>query len=64
MSTLQSGPGLSGIPRDGGERPATSVRRRDGTGRAPGSVLIGVAAAADRRRCAVRLVQRSVRLHL
>jgi len=44
MSTLQSGPGLSGIPGDGGERPATSVRRRDRTGRAPGSALIGVAA--------------------
>jgi len=44
VSTMQGGPGLSGIPRDGAERPATSVRRRDGTGRAPGSVLIGVAA--------------------
>jgi hypothetical protein len=44
MSTMQGGPGLSEIPRDGAERPATSVRRRDGTERAPGSVLIGVAA--------------------
>jgi hypothetical protein len=38
------GPGLSGISRDGGERLTTTVRRRAGTGRAPGSVLIAVAA--------------------
>ena len=44
MSTMRGGPGLSGITRDGGERLATSVRRRAGTGRAPGSVLIAVAA--------------------
>jgi hypothetical protein len=37
-------PGLSGISRDGGERLATSVCRQAGTGRAPGSVLIAVAA--------------------
>jgi hypothetical protein len=37
------GSGLSGISRDGGERPTTGVRR-GGAGRAPGSVLIGVAA--------------------
>ncbi len=35
--------GLPGITR-GGERLSTSVRRRAGTGRAPGSVLIAVAA--------------------
>ena len=44
MSTTRGGPGLPGITRDGGERLATSVRRRAGTGRAPGSVLIAVAA--------------------
>ena len=44
MSTTRGGPGLSGITRDGGERLATSVRRRAGTGRAPGSALIAVAA--------------------
>ena len=38
------GPGLSGITRDGGERAITCVRRRAGTGRTPGSVLIAVAA--------------------
>jgi hypothetical protein len=38
------GSGLSGISRDGGERPITGVRRRDGAGRVPGSVLIAVAA--------------------
>ena len=44
MSTMRGGPGLSGIIRDGGEELHASVRRRAGTGRAPGSVLIGVAA--------------------
>src|SRR6266536_6189668 len=44
MSTTRDGPGLSGITRDGGERFATSVRRRAGTGGAPGSVLIAAAA--------------------
>jgi uncharacterized protein DUF2637 len=38
------GPGLSGITRDGGQRAIIGVRGRAGTGRAPGSVLIGVAA--------------------
>jgi hypothetical protein len=38
------GPGLSGISRDGGQHLATGVRRRAGIGRAPGSVLIAVAA--------------------
>jgi hypothetical protein len=44
MSTTRGGPGLPGITRAGGERFATSVRRRAGTGRVPGSVLIAVAA--------------------
>jgi hypothetical protein len=44
MSTMRGGPGLLGITGDGGERPAASVRGRAGTGRAPGSVLIAVAA--------------------
>ena len=44
MSTMRGGPGLSGITRATGERLATSVRRRAGTGRTPGSVLIAVAA--------------------
>jgi hypothetical protein len=44
MSTTRGGPGLPGITRDGGEQHATSVRRRAGTGRAPGSALIAVAA--------------------
>ena len=44
MSTMRGGPGLPGITRDGGERLITSVRRRAGAGRAPGSVLIAVAA--------------------
>ena len=44
MSTARDGPGLPGITRDGSQRPANSVRRRAGTGRAPGSVLIAVAA--------------------
>jgi hypothetical protein len=38
------GPGLSGIARDGDKRLITDVRRQAGTGRAPGSVLIAVAA--------------------
>ena len=37
-------PGLSGISRDGGQRLTPGVCRRAGTGRAPGSVLIAVAA--------------------
>ena len=36
--------GLPGSTRDGGERPHAGVRHRAGTGRAPGSVLIAVAA--------------------
>ncbi len=44
MSTMRGGPGLPGITRATGERFATSVRRRAGTGRAPGSVPIAVAA--------------------
>ena len=43
MSTTPRGPALSGVTRDGGERVITGVRRA-GTGRAPGSVLIAVAA--------------------
>ncbi len=38
------GRGLSGNTRDDGERLITGVRRRAGTGRTPGSVLIAVAA--------------------
>jgi len=38
------GRGLSGNTRDDGERLITGVRRRDGTGRTPGSGLIAVAA--------------------
>src|SRR5579862_4842137 len=38
------GRGLSGNTRDDGERLITGVRRRDGTRRTPGSVLIAVAA--------------------
>ena len=37
-------PGLSEITRDTGQRLTTGVRRRAGTGHAPGSVLIAVAA--------------------
>ena len=44
MSTIRGGPGLPGIADDEGERLATNVRRRAGTGRAPGSALIAVAA--------------------
>ena len=44
MSTMRGGPGLPGITRDGGERLASSVRGRARAGRAPGSVLIAVAA--------------------
>ena len=44
MSITPGGPGLPGVTRDGGERVITSRRRRTGTGRAPGSVLIAVAA--------------------
>ena len=44
MSTTRGGPGLPWITRDGGVRPIAGVRRRAGTGRAPGSVLIAVAA--------------------
>src|SRR5437763_8607844 len=44
MSTTRGGPGLSGITGDGGERLTPNVRRRAGTGHAPGSVLITVAA--------------------
>ena len=38
------GSGLSGISRDGGDQLITNARSRAGTGRAPGSVLIAVAA--------------------
>src|SRR5580700_3770728 len=38
------GSGLSGITRDGGQRLTIGARRCAGTGRAPGSVLIAVAA--------------------
>ena len=38
------GPGLPGISRDSGQRLTTGVPGRAGTGRAPGSALIGVAA--------------------
>jgi hypothetical protein len=44
MSTTSREPGQPGITRDGGEQVITGVRRRAGTGRAPGSVLIAVAA--------------------
>jgi len=44
MSTTRGGPGLPWITRDGGVWPIADVRRRAGTGRAPGSVLIAVAA--------------------
>ena len=37
-------PGLSEITRDTGQRLTTGVRRRAGTGHAPGSALIAVAA--------------------
>ncbi len=43
MSTLRGGPGLPGITGDEGERLVTGVRGT-GAGRAPGSVLIAVAA--------------------
>jgi hypothetical protein len=44
MSTIRGGPGLPGITGDGGERLVTGVRGGAGAGRAPGSVLIAVAA--------------------
>ena len=44
MSTPPRGPGQPGITRDGTEQVITTERRRTGTGRAPGSVLIAVAA--------------------
>ena len=44
MSTTRGGPSLPGITRDGGARFATSVHRRARAGRAPGSMLIAVAA--------------------
>src|SRR5690349_1100024 len=44
MSTTRGEADLSGITGDGGERLATSVRRRDRAGRTPGSALIAVAA--------------------
>ena len=43
-ASATDGSGLSGISRDGGERPITGVRRRAGAGRTPGSALIAVAA--------------------
>jgi hypothetical protein len=44
MSTASGGSAPPGITRDGGKRAITGVGRRAGTGRAPGSVLIAVAA--------------------
>jgi hypothetical protein len=44
MSTTRGRPGLSRITGDSNERPITGVRRRAGNERAPGSVLIAVAA--------------------
>ena len=44
MSTTPGGPSLQESTRDGGEWLHASVRRRTGTGRAPGSALIAVAA--------------------
>ena len=44
MSTMRGGPGLPRITGDGGERLVPSGGGRAGTGRAPGSVLIAVAA--------------------
>ena len=44
MSTTPGGPVLREFGHPGGERVITSVRRRAGAGRAPGSVLIAVAA--------------------
>ena len=44
MSTTPSGSGHPGFTRDGSGRLIPGVRRRAGTGRAPGSVLIAVAA--------------------
>ena len=44
MSTTPRGPGQPGITRDGSGRPIPGVGRRTGTGRAPGSALIAVAA--------------------
>ena len=44
MNTTRGSSGLPGITRDGGERLLADVRRRAGAGRAPGSVLIAVAA--------------------
>ena len=44
MNSTRGGSGLPGITRDGDGRLITGVRRRAGTGRAPGSVLIAVAA--------------------
>jgi cation transport regulator ChaC len=44
MSIAPGGPDLQGFTRDGGEQVIASTRRRRGTGRTPGSVLIAVAA--------------------
>ena len=44
MSTTRGGPGLPWITRDGGVWPIAGGHRRAETGRAPGSVLIAVAA--------------------
>ena len=44
MSTTPRGPGLPRFTRDGGQRLHAGVHRRTGTGRAPGSMLIAVAA--------------------
>ena len=43
-TTTTGGPSLSGISRDGGDQLITNARSRARTGRAPGSVLIAVAA--------------------
>jgi len=44
VNTTPDGPSLQEFARDGGERGITSVRRRTGAERTPGSVLITVAA--------------------
>ena len=44
MNTTSGGPCPAGITSDGAERLHVGVRRSAGTGRAPGSVLIAVAA--------------------
>jgi hypothetical protein len=43
-TTATGGPGVAGISHDGGDQLIANARSRVGTGRAPGSVLIAVAA--------------------